>query len=492
MGTANFNLEKVLVVPLQDDTVMASSSSFIKLVKQKEDYNIYSLSENPLYFSISVKSCKGEEEVLYSGNLTKTTSYLFTPPKDGEYIIRYTTYDNKEGTHTFSHYPYLTSSFIEDLKRLMAEQPCKPKNSCENSKETRCLDYQNLYGEMMLLFGLSRTLSSCNGSYNVLQQGLYEALALYQCELYSYFCAKQVDLKIKESSIYNENILKKIVSIIYLLLYFNEKEISNQEEEYLNYVDTKFDFKVIKDYVLKNGIDILEIEHIFMSEYYRGCTEGETCTFGCITYENVFFEEEYVFELDEVINSIYDTRILKNICGTNELYVNNLLYRDSDITVMIRSTAGTNPTTVGPGEEIPVNMVIKGSKKQSVTIVVPFVIDGVTIGKYTLIFKKATTNNNTAPIITDIIKVLDNRESYTFTTEDFKNHFTDPDNDDLESIVIEGDTSNFTLNGAPYISGTLITKNNITGLTYTANNVDNGYELVVKWKAFDSRGAESN
>ena len=493
-NSTNFNTPTVFIVPLEGETNTGISSSFIKIVKEKENFVLYSLSEDPLYFTLSYKGCTNQEELLYSGNLTKTTNYKFIPERDGEYAIRYTTSNEEEREHIFTHYPYLTASFIKDLERLLCDCGCDDNNEddCRDAKGKRCIEFQNIYGEMLLLFGLSRTLSSCNSSYNVLYQALYNSLALYRCELYSLFCAKQLDIKLKDNSVYNESMLKKIASIIYLLLYFYEKEISNQEKEYLDFVDKKYNYKVIKKCVLKTEIDILEIEHLFMSAYYEGCTENGTCTFGCIIYEDNVFNKQFDFELNVLINGIYDTVNLKNVCGTTELFVNKLLYKDNDVSVLVKSATGVNPTQVLPGEIIPVNVVIRGSKAVYSVINVPFIIDGVTIGTYKLVFSKQDEETNTPPEITNIIKNLENGEVYNFTVADFENHFTDVDGDTLDIIVLVGDTSKFSLDGAAYISGTLITRNNINKLKFTAGTSNDPQQLVLKWKAYDNRGAESN
>lgn len=492
--TTNFNLES-LIVPLQDDAVSTVSSSFIKMVKEKEDFVIYSLSEEPLYFSIVLKSsCNGQDESLYNGNLTNNTTYRFKPIKDGEYIINYTTSDNIERNHIFTHYPMLTKSFVKSLEKLLCDCGCDDKDSddCQSKEAKRCLAYQELYGEMLLLFGLSRNLSSCDNNYNVLYNSFYNSLTFYKCDLFTLFCNKEVDIKIKGNNEYNEKLLKKIVSIMYLLLYFYEKEISNQTKEFLNYVNTKYNYKVIKEYILKTGIEVLEIEHLFMSSYYAGCGEEGTCTFGCIIYEGKYFEKQFDFELNEVVNGIYDNLLLKNNCSSEELYVNNLLYRDNEVRVIIKSITGTNPTSILPGESLSVNIIITGSKAVYTVINVPFIIDGITIGKYKLVFSKQVGEINNPPIINDIIKNLSNGEIYNFTVADFENNFIDQDGDILGKIVLVGDTSNFTLNTAPYMSGTIITRDNINKLTFTAPDSDQEQQLIVQWKAYDSRGLESN
>ena len=490
--TTNFNLES-LIVPLQDDAVSTVSSSFIKMVKEREEYVLYSLHLQPMYFSITYKGCNGSEQFLFSGNLDKDTPYRFIPQQDGEYIIGYTTADDVERTHIFTHYPYLLSSIIKEIEKVLSDCDCKDKTKggdCDDASS--CEEYISLTGELLLLFGLSRNLTACNGRYDVMFEALYNALSFYKCSLYADFCEKQVSVKLKDDYEYSDVLFKKIIAIIYLLLYFYEREISNQEREYLDYIDEKFNFKVIKNYILKAGVEILEIEHIFMSAYYKGCSEEGTCTFGCLVYDELQFDKQYNFEVNEVVNGIYDTLSLRNSCPQNELFVNNLLYKDDDLSVLARSAGNQNPTTVLPGEEALINVIIRGTKPRYSVINVPYVIDGVTIGKYKIIFSEVVVDINTPPVITSIVKILNNREVYNFTVSDFENHFVDEDNDILDKIVLIGDTSSFKLATAPYVSGTIITRDNINKLTFTAKDTDSEQQLVLNWKAYDSRGAESN
>lgn len=100
---------------------------------------------------------------------------------------------------------------------------------------------------------------------------------------------------------------------------------------------------------------------------------------------------------------------------------------------------------------------------------------------------------NTPPVTSDITIELDNLQSYTFTINDFKNHFTDIDGDDIDAVIISGDTSIYSLAGLPLVSGTTISRSQIVSglLKIESQNTDNFIDNGSLWQAVDSRGAIS-
>ena len=100
---------------------------------------------------------------------------------------------------------------------------------------------------------------------------------------------------------------------------------------------------------------------------------------------------------------------------------------------------------------------------------------------------------NNPPIADDIILDLSNRENKVLDINLFLNHFSDIDGDTLAAVIIEGNTSNYRLNGNPIISGTQIprsaTESNV--LVFNAPDTDNYNEDATIWKAVDSAGSIS-
>lgn len=473
----------------------------INVVKQKEEYVLYNVHTSPLVYSIISKSCNGTSVVDANGNLPVGSSVLFTPTKDGDYIIQYSYVDAQLVEHNnefiISHYPALIKSFVANITKLLGDCGCSDgiadkTSDCTSPEAKRCLESQNIYGESLLVFGFINTLASCKDNYNVLFEAYKDAIDLYKCDIYNEFCAKEINMRIAGHSEYSEKLIKKVIAILYLLLYFYEKEITKEEPQYIDFLNEKYNWKELSKLVRKSDIDILEIEHLFMARYYDGCSEDEVCSFGCFVPLIEGFNKEYTFKLKEELNGVYDMVDLKNTCGTSQLYLNNVLYADESFKVVAKAVTTTNPASVEPGEQLKVNILFIGKKDEYSVINVPFNIDGVNKGKYTIIFRDEVANINNPPVITDIIKDIKERKPYRFSVADFEAHFFDTDGDILDKVVLVGNTSNFTLDNAPYVSGTIITRGNIVKLVYTPSSaIEDDYEIILNWKAYDSRGASS-
>lgn len=100
---------------------------------------------------------------------------------------------------------------------------------------------------------------------------------------------------------------------------------------------------------------------------------------------------------------------------------------------------------------------------------------------------------NNPPVITDITIGLNSGEEYVFTVDDFVNHFTDVDGDTLDAVILEGNTSGFTLSGAPIISGQEIPISLVASgqLKKTAVTTSVPLNVANVWKAKDSSGSVS-
>lgn len=101
---------------------------------------------------------------------------------------------------------------------------------------------------------------------------------------------------------------------------------------------------------------------------------------------------------------------------------------------------------------------------------------------------------NSPPEASDIVIELSNRENYVMTIVDFLNHFSDIDNDDLDAVIIEGNTTHYRLNNQSLASGTLIPRALIEQnlLVFIAPDVDTYNEDSTIWKAVDTAGSISN
>ena len=459
-----------------------------KVIKEKEQYRLYNNGEFSLFITIVLKGCNQEEVPVLTANIESHANFLFTPEKDGEYIVSYSLLDVEEQI-IISHYPSLISSVVSGLNDLLCN--CHSSINCLSKNQVIALKTQNVFNDIMLLFGLTRSIVYCESNYNVLYEALYNSLSFYKCNLFSLYCEKELDLKIQGNSPYNNEITKKVISIIFLILYFYEKEITNPDIEFIKYLDEKYNIVELKNCILKQEIDILEIEHQFSSVYFNKCLDVPSCDLNAFEAVTSYFEKSFTFNIGETINGIYDTVILKNVSNKQQYFFNFSLYRDNDFAVMLKAVSSINPTIVAPGEQIEVTTSFIGKKSAYLVLPISYMLDGTLLGKYTILFKESIDVVNTPPVITPISKVVDNRTPYTFTIEDFENNFVDADNDTLDKVILIGDTSRFTLNGVPYVAGTIINRDNIENLVYTPLSTDTEYEIVVYWIGIDSRGAQS-
>ena len=94
---------------------------------------------------------------------------------------------------------------------------------------------------------------------------------------------------------------------------------------------------------------------------------------------------------------------------------------------------------------------------------------------------------------TNIVINLSNGATYTFTANDFLNHFNDSDPTHiLEEVRLNNNVSNISYQGNPYVAGTWIPLSNITQLTFTSPNQNGTYTQIIPWQGKDNFGNTSN
>lgn len=493
------------------------------VVKEREEYKIYNDTLFPGYYTITKVGCSLQELPVQSGNFSQLSPIHFIPDGDGDYVVTMTIGKSNETPEeaifgktameeipevpdvigeeentlqvTISHYPLLIEFVIKDLRDLLCDDcGCNDtSDGCTSAKAKMCLKSQAVLGNMGFLMGVLKTINCNNTDTNVIQKASSLGIQTYKCEMMRLFCGTVVERRINGDYEYDGILLKKILSIYYLMLYFYEKEITNPEAPYLEFLDKKYDFKTMKACILKSEIDVSLIENLFTEIYYDACGEPEiVCDLSCFKPVNNGMEKLYEFEINEALNGIYDSIVMKNTCGSPQLFMNRVIYQDATFKMMIKAQSSTNPTSIAPGEEFVVNVVFQGTKPVYTLLNLPIQYEGSYLNTYKILFKDTTVIPNNPPVITDIVKVLNTRAPYTFTVADFENYFTDMDGDILDKIVLTGSLTNYTLSGIPYTAGTVITRANITNLVYTPLAGTEYYEIVVYWTAYDSRGAQSN
>lgn len=473
------------------------SNNLFKITKRKEEYKIQNLTSFIGYYSVIKSSCNGEEEIA-NGNIQANDSFMFIPTEDGDYIFNI---NLNEVVHSFiiTYYPTLLKSVIKDTEKALCNCGCGCEDNnddCVPKEAKQCLENQNIYSESQLLLSLIKTITNCKENYNLIKDFISESIRLNKCNLFSLFCSKELEVKIKGKAKYNNSIQKKLISINYLALYYYEKQISDTLPEFVSYVNEQFNYNIIKDCILKAGIDVLQLETLFSSLYYDNCYNVDdytpVCSIGCFTPMITPNLHIFNFNVNDNLNGIYHTVSIKNTCIDEQLFVNKTIYEDSSFKVKIKNKTSFSTLLVQPGQVFDVDIIFIGTKTVSNILNIPFIYETVLINTYKIFFNEIIPVVNNSPTITDIVKVIENRTPYDFTVADFENHFTDIDGDTLDKIVLIGDTSRFTLDSLPYQSGTVITKQNITKLRYTPLDSDTNYDVILNWTAYDSRGAESN
>jgi hypothetical protein len=484
----------MLIDELLIDCPDMGTDKIVKMVKEKESYNFLNTLTTPITYSIVKKGCSSFNSSVETGNIVASGNFIYTPEKDGEYRIDFLSTHptdeslNKKETLILTHYPTLIKSVIKNTKEALCDDGCGCGGDCD-SLANACLSYQNLFAETQLLLGLIRSMPNCEGK-DVVKLFIYLAIDLYKCDLFSLFCEKELELKLKGEAEFSSKLTKKLIAINYLALYFYELWITNPLEEFVKYHEDKYRFRYIKDCLLKAGIDIFALQTIW-DQLTTPCSEPPVCGPSCFTNSVTPDLHVYTFIVGTQLNGIYHTVTIKNNCSDSSMFIDRSIFLDDDFKVEVRNKSGTNPATVLPGGTLDLDIRFIGTKPQPSVINVPFKYKGQLINTYEIRFTNPDTPNR-PPVIVDIIKELDNRDPYTFTVLDFESHFTDPDGDILDRIVIVGDTSRFTLFGLPYASGTEINRNNITSLVYTPLDTDDLYQLVLYWMAYDSYGLPSN
>ena len=175
---------------------------------------------------------------------------------------------------------------------------------------------------------------------------------------------------------------------------------------------------------------------------------------------------------------------VKNNCETELILPARTLFVQQDANgSTFKATVKNTVIPVGASIEIPVyyNGVYKGDLS---TVLYTFTLLNTNIN-----YRINTSSNDTLGTITDINLISSNRVNRTFSLNDFTSHFSDPDEDTIKSVIIEGDVSYLLLNGISYTQGTKISASDInTGkLVAKAPNQNDAKTYLTTYKIEDSK-----
>lgn len=476
---------------LIDEIIINCDEEFVKglvkFIKEKNEYVFYNLTSSIGYYTITLNTCNKISQI-ETGTIG-IDPIRFKAVEDGEYTVIFTIGEDKEKV-ILSHYPSIIKAVVRDIKLILCTDCGCNTNPCLTTEANNCIKYQNIFGNLSLLLGIYKTIEKCN-SKEIIRDFISKSTEYYKCDLFSHFCSKELNLKVEGKSSLSGDMFKKIIALQYLGLYFYERLINSPLEENVKYLNNLFCYKTIKPCITKAGVDLTDMETLFSMITYCETDIPEECSVGCLIPINNPTIHTFTYWVGEQVQGIKHITSLRNNCPDEDSYIDRVIYRDNEFKVQALNTQGINPLFLLSGEIANINIVFTGTKSVPTLIKIPFKYKRVLIDTYHIEFK-IKEEPNRPPIISQIIKELENRLPYVFTVQDFEDHFVDPDGDALLKIEIVGDTSRFKLNGVPYISGTAITKNNITSLVYLPLDTDDDYNILLNWRAYDEHGLESN
>lgn len=363
-------------------------SKNVKIVKRKESYTIYNLTSNIGYYSIFKKTCSNSE-IIDSGDIIINGSFNLTPKEDGEYIIKITLGTNTEEI-IITHYNTLIKSIVSDIEKALCncDCGCDGNSDCFPTEAKQCLLHQNLYSEIQLATFLIKTITNCNENYNIIKEFITQAIDLYKCDLISLFCDKQLELKIKGSYKYSDKLQKKLLAINYLSLYLYENSITDQLDEYKLYLNNKYKYNIIRECLIKTGLDIYDLEGLFSSLLYDACyeEEGLICSFNDFVNTVAPTTKEFTFNINQNLNGVYDTFTIQNTSLDTKLFINKTLYKDSVFEVQMKARTIENPVEVLPNETLEIDIIFIGKKGFTTNLNISAKYDSSTFNTYKITF----------------------------------------------------------------------------------------------------------
>lgn len=190
--------------------------------------------------------CYNYVESVELASLAIATSIELVLKDDGEFQIAITQ-NAVNTTVTIKQYTDLLASIIIDVNLMLCGCDCSNCDDCA----------QNCTEQQTTILKLLSYVSLTYPQYNLSLEKVSEVIG---CLLNIDISCLLVNEKITGVSD-NSDLLKKIVSIYYLALYFVEK-IQSADDEELDYIETKYNFNIISVCISQLGIDITEVEEI--------------------------------------------------------------------------------------------------------------------------------------------------------------------------------------------------------------------------------------
>ena len=459
--------------------IISNNTQYI-IKRYKTIYSLMSFN-NLCYYKLIKITCTNcnriEKNIIEEGTLIANKEKEFNIIYDSDYILN-VGYKNEfdEVVYEFIniyHYDNLLSKLLEKIKYVLCKSctPCTEDDSCIPKELKDCLDYQVIFNSIQLLIHYTKPyISNNNNINNIYQKFITEAFHNYKCNFLCNISNQLISSCTNEKSIFSVELFKKIISIYYLSLYFYEYYLAETEEE-KEYIKCKYQFEIIKNCIIKTGIDIIKLEDLYteilntfntaplINNSEINLTELIS-PIGNVRYEHIFEEDNFLNGYFDNENNLPNKLKLINLISLGKLYYNNILITANNFEIDVNNIS-----------------LLKYQIEEGVAIETDVVLmyqisDINTNSLYSniaYILFKVFPGQNQPPIMQDVNIDIQKGETITLNSIDFINSFTDPEGDSIDKIKIINipqyiivKLNNNIINNGDIISFNEIINNNIT------------------------------
>lgn len=201
---------------------------------------------------------------------------LISLTKDGEYTLTVVSPGIPNTIFIITNFNTLEKRLIEDIKAFLCGDDCVECNDCKGD----CIEdelhnlvmYQNIFNELMTFnyfITYDVTNSSCENCVNSLF--LQKAVRLYKCDILSELCIQLTSSDFFGKAKGSLELFRKYVALFYLSLYFRKYYAAIDDSE-RKFVDDLYQICKIKSCIRKLGINIDELEALYLEVLNTDCT----------------------------------------------------------------------------------------------------------------------------------------------------------------------------------------------------------------------------
>jgi len=196
-----------------------------------------------------LNGCYNYKEIIAETTLAISESIVFENLEDGEYRLTIVQ-DSVETIVTLKSYVDLLKSLVNDTQLVLCDCNCSCDNNCSSDCGNNCNNNLTTILKIVSFVALTYPL------YNLSLEKVSEEI---KCLLDEDISCLLINEKVTGSSD-NGNLLKKVIALYYLALYFMEYEIMASDADEQEYVNEKFKFDIISVCISKLGVDISDVQ----------------------------------------------------------------------------------------------------------------------------------------------------------------------------------------------------------------------------------------